>query len=221
MSRLSLIALPAVLAAASLPAAAQSFRVTPTVRPPQIGVVGQHFIPGFGFRPIIRERFPVFGIGFDAHHHHVLRGPRFFQPGFGGGFFGGNFFAGGFIPLATATSSSVVVVQQPTPIVLTTAAPADDPPVAVAAGLPENWDRVRLVRSSYPPEPATPPQLTLLVLGDETIFAVRQYWLEDGRLYYVTSTGRQGSVDLKQLDWDMTVRLNAERNVEFVLRSEP
>jgi hypothetical protein len=64
-----------------------------------------------------------------------------------------------------------------------------------------------------------PPHLTLLVLKDETIIPARDYWLEDGRVFYITSTGRQGSFLLRELDWEMTTELNAQRNVEFVLQS--
>lgn len=219
--RLSLIVVLALLALTSLPAAAQSFRVTPTVQPPRVGVIGQVFVPGIGFRPIIQERFPVFGLGFDAHHHSILNQ----QLGiFGGGDFGNNFFVGGFAPFfpVASSSSTVVIVQQPmvvqVPVVVNA---VTDPPVAVAAGLPENWDRITVVRSSYPPEQHPMPQLTLLVQKNQTIFAVREYWLDEGRVFYVTSTGRQGSILLRDLDWDMTVRLNAERHVEFVLHSEP
>ena len=63
------------------------------------------------------------------------------------------------------------------------------------------------------------PLLTLIVLKDQTIIPVTEYWLEDGSIFYITSTGRQDSVAVRELDWEMTTQLNAERNVDFVLRS--
>lgn len=189
----------------------------------------QHvFVPGFGFRPVIHERFPVFGLGFDAHHFHVLhRRHQFFSGGFfGGGFVGTNFFAGGFFPLPFVSSSSSVVVvpqvipvQVPVPVVVEEIRPPVSEAVA-AAGLPADWPRLRIAASSYPLERPRLPQLTLLVLKDHTIFAVTDYWLEDTRIFYVTSTGKQDSVAVRALDWEMTTRLNAERSVTFVLRSE-
>ncbi len=59
------------------------------------------------------------------------------------------------------------------------------------------------------------------MLKDGSIFAATDYWLEDGRLLYLSSTGAVSSVALGDLDWPMTTRLNAERGVRFVLRSAP
>ncbi len=42
--------------------------------------------------------------------------------------------------------------------------------------------------------------------------------MEDGRIFYVSSTGRQDSVAIRDLDWEMTHRLNDQRHVPFVLR---
>jgi hypothetical protein len=123
-----------------------------------------------------------------------------------------------------------VVVQQIVPVQVPVVVPVQQIPVVtleesgaqimpVAAGLPYNWGRVRVARSSYPREAPRPPHLTLLVLKDETIIPARDYWLEDGRVFYITSTGRQNSFLLRELDWEMTTELNAQRNVEFVLQS--
>jgi hypothetical protein len=95
-----------------------------------------------------------------------------------------------------------VVVQQIVPVQVPVVVPVQQIPVVtleesgaqimpVAAGLPYNWGRVRVARSSYPREAPRPPHLTLLVLKDETIIPARDYWLEDGRVFYITSTGRQ------------------------------
>lgn len=194
----------------------------------------QVFVPGFGFRPVVRERFPVFGLGFDAHHFHVLNRGRGFNGGFvGGGFFGKNFFGAGFgffpvVPFVSS-SSTVVVVPQAVPQFLPIQVPVpvtvqDDVRVGTDAsvatsGLPPNWERLRVARPSYPTERTPLAQLTLIVLKDHTIFAVTDYWLEGARIFYVTSAGSQGSVAVRELDWEMSTQLNAERGVPFVVRS--
>ncbi|MCH7986541.1 MAG: hypothetical protein IH847_08150 [Acidobacteria bacterium] len=186
------------------------------------------FIPGFGLVPVVRERFPVFGLGFDAHHFRVTHRRHGF--GFGRGRFKGRrFFRTGFFPLV---SSSVVVVPQivEVPVVVVGAiqdASIEEEPISrsafpAVAGLPFNWnERLQVAEPGLRSQPSPLPQLTLLVLKDGSIFAATDYWLEDGRLFYLSSTGAVSSVALGGLDWPMTTRLNAERGVRFVLRSAP
>lgn len=66
--------------------------------------------------------------------------------------------------------------------------------------------------------PSALSPLTLLVFRDHSIQAVTDYWLEDGQLHYVTSDGARHMVPLDELDVDMSVQLNRERGVGFVLR---
>jgi hypothetical protein len=227
MSRL--LALGAAVLA-TLPVTAQ----VASVRPPSNahrapGVQGHVFVPGFGLRPIIVENNPVFGLGFDAHHHFVLNRRRLdgFQAFPHSGFFGGfhsrrgfGFVGFPFFPVVSS-SSSVVVVPQIVPQFIPVQVPvitledsyADES--VVLPGLPSNWNQLRVVQSSYAEERPVP----LLVLKNHSIIPVADYWLEDGWIFYVTSTGRQNSIELSELDWDMTVRLNADRNVDFTLRS--
>ncbi len=186
------------------------------------------FIPGFGLVPVVRERFPVFGLGFDAHHFRVTHRRHGF--GFGRGRFKGRrFFRTGFFPIV---SSSVVVVPQivEVPVVVVGAVqdasieeePASRSSFPAVAGLPSNWnERLQVAEPGLRPQPPPLPQLTLLVLKDGSIFAATDYWLEDGRLFYLSSTGAVSSVALGDLDWPMTTRLNTERGVRFVLRSAP
>lgn len=215
----------ATLFAAALPAAAQSARpqasYSPRPEQPQVGVTGHVFVPGIGLRPIIQERRPSVGFrGFRGHHGF---GP---YPGyFGGGFHFGNAYGFGYMPFypTATTSPTVIVVQQmvpaPEPERVRTLEDTDSPGSVVIAGLPEDWSELRLREASRHREPPASDRLTLLALEDETILPVADYWLEEGLVFYVTATGRQGSVPLRALDWEMTARLNAERGVEFVLRS--
>ncbi len=186
------------------------------------------FISGFGLVPVVRERFPVFGLGFDAHHFRVIH--RRHGVGFGRGRFKGRrFFRTGFFPIVL---SSVVVVPQivEVPVVVVEAGQdasteeesASRSAFPAVAGLPFNWnERLQVAEPGLRPQPPPLPQLTLLVLKDGSIFAATDYWLEVGRLFYLSSTGAVSSVALGDLDWPMTTRLNAERGVRFVLRSAP
>ncbi|MGH9863642.1 MAG: hypothetical protein ACRD35_09500 [Candidatus Acidiferrales bacterium] len=214
--------------------AAQDAQAQARVRPPAMhrtpGVVGQVFVPGIGLRPVIQfqDSFPNFGLGFDAHHFFVTRGRFGFHSGFRTGFIGGGFshgpfsgfgFLSSFVPIATS-STTLIIVPQPSPVqVITLEDGQAGEPSVVAAGLPDDWPRLRLAADSLPRERAPLAQLTLLVLKDQTIIPATEYWLEDGRVFYVTSTGRQDSFEVRDLDWEMTTELNAQRNVDFVLRA--
>jgi len=62
-------------------------------------------------------------------------------------------------------------------------------------------------------------KFALIALKSETIYAVVDYWLENGRLSYVLASGTEHSADLSDLDWSRTTQLNAERGVTLTLRS--
>jgi hypothetical protein len=80
-------------------------------------------------------------------------------------------------------------------------------------------------RSVAPAAPLNSPQqrrpsgLTLIALKSEAIYAVTDYWLDNGQLNYVLSSGTDQSVDLGEIDWGKTLGLNAERGVAITLRS--
>lgn len=63
------------------------------------------------------------------------------------------------------------------------------------------------------------PQLTWLILKDGASYLVKDYWLEFGKLQFVTLDGERKLLALARLDLDRTVRLNQERNVQFAIRS--
>lgn len=60
-------------------------------------------------------------------------------------------------------------------------------------------------------------QVTLLFLKDSTGYLGCDYWLEAGVLHYVTPAGQSKLLPLGRLDL-ATVKLNLQRNVEFVLQ---
>jgi len=76
------------------------------------------------------------------------------------------------------------------------------------------------MRFRYFSEGPSVPQLTWLILKDGTSYLARDYWLEFGKLQCVTLDGERKLLPLARLDLDETVRLNRERNVEVVLRSQ-
>ncbi len=65
------------------------------------------------------------------------------------------------------------------------------------------------------------PTMTLLQLKDGSMYGLVDYWLEDGRLHYLTTYGGENSIPIERIDLDKTVQLNYERGVEFVLRPKP
>jgi len=66
--------------------------------------------------------------------------------------------------------------------------------------------------------PAPAPGVTVLYLKDGTSFGVIDYWLEGGRLHYVTTYGGANAMDMDDLDTQHTVDENAKQGVKFTLR---
>src|SRR5216684_3676783 len=61
-------------------------------------------------------------------------------------------------------------------------------------------------------------QLTLLILKGGSGYLASDYWLEGTQFHFLTPDGENKLLPLERLDSEETVRLNRERNVEFVLR---
>lgn len=96
-------------------------------------------------------------------------------------------------------------------------------------GLVEQMEQVPAERS--PDElPATAQPLglsapgatksTLVILKGGSAFVSREYWVQGGQLQCVSEDGERKAFALENVDLYQTVRLNRERNVEFVLRSK-
>jgi hypothetical protein len=60
--------------------------------------------------------------------------------------------------------------------------------------------------------------ITVLYLKDGTVYAVNDYWLTDGRIYYGSYSGYQNSFPADELDLQKTVDVNASRGLTFTLR---
>ena len=55
----------------------------------------------------------------------------------------------------------------------------------------------------------------LIALKDGTILLVTDYSSKDSTLSYVTRDGKEASIDLSKVDFDLTSELNRERGLEF------
>jgi hypothetical protein len=83
------------------------------------------------------------------------------------------------------------------------------------------------VRSQSPVQPAsyttlTAPSrspMTVIALKGGSAFLAAQYWIQGGEMHCVSSSGEQRLVPLDKLDLTETVRVNHERNADFVLES--
>jgi hypothetical protein len=62
--------------------------------------------------------------------------------------------------------------------------------------------------------------VTLLQLRDGSMYGLTDYWVKAGELHYTTTYGGQDLIPLKRIDFEKTVRLNAERGVPFALPPE-
>jgi len=61
-------------------------------------------------------------------------------------------------------------------------------------------------------------RLTLLALRTGTVYAATDYWRDEDRLVYILPNGKEGQVDMGDLDWKTTTQLNSDRNVKVTLR---
>jgi hypothetical protein len=164
-----------------------------------------YYGPAFGFYP-----FGLFGAGFCDPFSG-------FDPGFGcGGLgFGYGFGAGfgygypGYFGPSYDNSYSVGSATGPSLYDNDTAA-SDS---GGDAGLPESG-------ADQPPQAAAPapPPATLIYLKDGTSYEAMSYWLDAGKLHYITNYGGETTVDMGQLDLQRTVDENARIGVAFTLR---
>ena len=67
---------------------------------------------------------------------------------------------------------------------------------------------------------APSPNEYVLYLKNGAVYVVSDYWYDDGKLVYSTSTG-QDSVALDQIDMQKTLDVNAKRGLVFTLRPAP
>lgn len=73
--------------------------------------------------------------------------------------------------------------------------------------------------SQHNADDARGQRLTLIALRDGAAYVARQYWVESGKMHCISDSGEEKLFALERIDLDQTVRLNRERNVEFILQS--
>lgn len=129
-------------------------------------------------------------------------------------------------PASSDSSVKSEDLPEPTPMSAEkpAVAPAPAPP-ASAVTTADNAGLAKALPSENPPElnaagnsPAAKPKLTLLAVHAGTVYAVTDYWRDEDHLVYVLANGKQGQLDMDDLDWKTTSQLNNERNVKVTLR---
>lgn len=70
-------------------------------------------------------------------------------------------------------------------------------------------------------ENSAPAPETVIYLKDGTSFAVKDYWVADGQLHYITSYGGENSVNLNLFDLQRTTDENAKQGIAITLRPAP
>jgi hypothetical protein len=64
-----------------------------------------------------------------------------------------------------------------------------------------------------------PSQMTVIALKGGAAYLAREYWIQNGQMHCVSATGTEQSLALDKIDLSETLRVNQERNVDFVLQS--
>jgi hypothetical protein len=98
--------------------------------------------------------------------------------------------------------------------------PADQPAlVEQMEQVPAERSPDELAMASSGPASAAEAKSTVVILKGGSAFLSREYWVQGGQLYCVSEDGERKAFALENVDLYQTVRLNRERNVNFVLRS--
>ncbi len=74
--------------------------------------------------------------------------------------------------------------------------------------------------ASARPSAAANGRTTMVILKGGSAFLSREYWVQGGQLECVSESGEHKTFALDNVDLYQTLRLNRERNVEFVLQSK-
>jgi hypothetical protein len=159
------------------------------------GAFGSGFCdPFWGFDPA----FGCGGLGYGGG----------FGPGYGFGYGYGNYFGSGYDnSFSVGSTTGPADYQNDTPS-------NDDGAYSPGASAEQGADQ-----QSAAPAPA--PPATVIYLKDGTSSEVLSYWLDAGKLHYITNYGGETTVDMGQLDLQRTVDENTRLGVDFTLRPNP
>lgn len=177
-------------------------------RPGEAFVFGEPFIcprrNHFGFSGCSAFLFPGNGFFFGNGFNCFNNGAFFFDP-----FFFGLSSSSWYGWPAPYESAPIDSVETPLPVLPPEAEGADAK--APNAGL----------RNDAPDNVKHESPVTLLQLRDGSMYGLTRYWVEGDNLHYFTTYGGEGSVPIERIDFDQTLKLNADRGLDFVLRSKP
>jgi len=89
------------------------------------------------------------------------------------------------------------------------------------AASPNDGDAATSVNAAPSAAAATAPPPTTIYLKDGSSYEVMSYWLDAGKLHYITNYGGETSIDMSQLDLQRTVDENAAHGGSFTLLPAP
>ena len=151
------------------------------------------------------------GYGFDAYHRSIVRSRGFSS------------YAVPYYSVAPLyplypfypyyPSTAVVVVPGYEPFVNNGYYEESAPTTAYEAPPESNY----VIASGSAGPAQTTPRLILLAFQDHSIYAVIDYWVQDGTIFYTTSYGARNQAPVNALDLDFTTQLNRERGIDFSL----
>jgi hypothetical protein len=78
---------------------------------------------------------------------------------------------------------------------------------------------VQPVTHTTPAQQSASPRVTIIALKGGSAFLATQYWIQSGQIHCVSVGGEDSPLPLEKIDLAETMRLNHERNVDFVLQS--
>ena len=86
---------------------------------------------------------------------------------------------------------------------------------------PNDGDAATSINAAPSATAAPTPPPTTIYMKDGTSYEVMSYWLDAGKLHYITNYGGETSIDMSQLDLQRTVDENAARGGSFTLLPAP
>jgi hypothetical protein len=155
------------------------------------------FFPGFFFNDCFGAGFD-YGYGYGFGFGYNPCGYGYLYPGYG------HYQGGGYSDF----TGDVTNDMSPQSYGPSSAAPDSEPSA--------DKDEATAPASAAAPTPGA--DSTVLFLKDGTSYGVTDYWLEGGRLHYVTTYGGANAIELDALDMQRTVDENAKHGLMFALR---
>lgn len=116
-------------------------------------------------------------------------------------------------PAQVVAATPAITLAPAEPV--TTAAPAI---TGDTAGLVKMLPAENIPATTNAAVPSSKAKVTLFALKAGTVYAATDYWRDDDHLVYLMPNGKEGQVDMGDLDWKTTTQLNADRSVKVTLR---